>query len=90
VAKDVFMILIKKAGDQALKMNTGRPEALGGGYRRSIGIIKKELNMDFVVSAPENFIEGVKQEILRLNEENKQFKSKIEKLNRKFEECRSS
>jgi peptidoglycan hydrolase CwlO-like protein len=69
VANDVFMILIKQARDQALKMNFGQPEALGESYLGRIGIIEKEFNMDFMVSAPDDFIEEAKQEILRLNEE---------------------
>jgi hypothetical protein len=79
VANDVFMILIKQARNQALKMNTGRPEALGESYLGKIGIIGKEFNMDFMVSAPNGFIE-----------ETKDFKLKIEELNKLFEKCRSS
>jgi dsDNA-specific endonuclease/ATPase MutS2 len=69
VAKDVFMILIKQARDQALKMNTDRPEALEDSYQGMIGIIGEEFNMDFMVSAPDDFIEEAKQEIIRLNRE---------------------
>jgi DNA repair exonuclease SbcCD ATPase subunit len=69
VAKDVFTILIMQARDQALKMNTGQAEALGESYLGRIGIIEKEFDMDFMVSAPDDFIEEAKQEILRLNEE---------------------
>jgi peptidoglycan hydrolase CwlO-like protein len=69
VANDVFMNLIKQGRDQALKMNTGRPEALGESYLGRIGIIEKEFDMDFMVSAPYDFIEEAQQEILRLNEE---------------------
>jgi hypothetical protein len=82
VANDVFMILIKQARNQAIKMNTGRPEALGESYLGKIGIIGKKFNMDFMVSAPDNFIEEAKQEIIRLNKEAKQFKLEIEELNK--------
>jgi chromosome segregation ATPase len=91
VAKDVFMILIKQARDQALKMNTGQAEALGESYLGRIGIIEKEFDMDFMVSAPDDFIEEAKQEILRLNEEVKSlmnkkasYQSKIKKFKKEI------
>jgi hypothetical protein len=71
VANDVFMILIKQARNQAIKMNTGRPEALGESYLGRIGIIGKEFNMDFMVSAPDDFIEEAKQFKLEIEELNK-------------------
>jgi dsDNA-specific endonuclease/ATPase MutS2 len=90
VAKDVFMILIKQVKGQALKMDTGRPESLGESYLERIGIIGKEFDMDFMVSAPDDFIEEAKQEIIRLNEEvnslmdkNHDYKSKVKKLSEK-------
>jgi serine phosphatase RsbU (regulator of sigma subunit) len=67
VANDVFMTLIKQARNQALKIYTGRPEAIGERYLGKIDIIGKEFNMEFMVSAPNNFIEDAKQEIQRLN-----------------------
>jgi hypothetical protein len=88
VANDVFMILIKQARDQAIKMNTGRPEALGESHLGKIGIIGEEFNMDFMVSAPDNFIEEAKQEIIRLNEEAKQYKLEIKELNKWLEKRR--
>jgi predicted RNase H-like nuclease (RuvC/YqgF family) len=88
VAKDVFMILIKQARDQALKMNTGQAEALGESYLGRIGIIEKEFDMDFMVSAPDDFIEEAKQEILRLNEEVKSlmnsYQSKIKEFKKEI------
>jgi hypothetical protein len=90
VAKDVLMILIKQARDQALKIHTDKPEALGESYLGKTDIIGKKFDMDFMVSAPNNLIEEAKQEILRLNKEAKEFKLEIEGLNKKLGECRPS
>jgi hypothetical protein len=67
VADHVFTILIKQARNQALKIYTGHPEAIGERYLGKIDIIGKEFNMEFMVFAPTNFIEDSKQEIQRLN-----------------------
>jgi chromosome segregation ATPase len=69
VAKDVFMILIKQERDQALKIHTSQPEALGKSYLGKTDIIGKKFDMDFLVSAPNNAIEEAKKEILRLNQQ---------------------
>jgi septal ring factor EnvC (AmiA/AmiB activator) len=69
VAKDVFMILIKQARDQALKIHTDQPEALGESYLGKTDIIGKKFDMDFMVSAPNNLIEEAKQEILKLRQQ---------------------
>jgi septal ring factor EnvC (AmiA/AmiB activator) len=65
VANDVLMILIKQARDQALKIHTGQPKALGESYLGKTDIIGKKFDMDFMVSAPNNLIEEAKQEILK-------------------------
>jgi Na+/phosphate symporter len=69
VANDVLMILIKQARDQALKIHTGQPKALGESYLGKTDIIGKNFDMDFMVSAPNNLIEEAKQEILKLRQQ---------------------
>jgi hypothetical protein len=87
VAKDVLLALIKQARDQAITINTGQSEAYGESYLGKIDIIGKEFDMDFMVSAPGNFIEDVEQENFRLNEDTKELKLKIKELNEKLKNC---
>jgi chromosome segregation ATPase len=69
VAKDVFMILIKQARDQAFKVRTGQPEATGESHIGKTDIIGKKFDMEFMVSAPNNLIEEAKKEILKLRQQ---------------------
>jgi hypothetical protein len=69
VAKDVFLILIKQARDQVFKIRTDRPEATGESDVGKTNIFGKKFDMDFMVSAPNNFIEEAKQEILKLRQQ---------------------
>jgi Na+/phosphate symporter len=69
VAKDVFMILIKQARDQAFKIQTGQPKATGESHLGKTDIIGKKFDMDFMVSAPNNLIEEAKQEIRKLSQQ---------------------
>jgi Na+/phosphate symporter len=73
VAKDVFMVLIIQERDQALKIHTSQPEALGKSYLGKTDIIGKKFDMEFLVSAPNKVIEEAKKEILRLNQQVKDF-----------------
>jgi Na+/phosphate symporter len=91
VAKDVFMILIKQARDQALKIHTGQPKALGESYLGKTDIIGKMFDMDFMVSTPNCLIEEAKQEILKLRQQveslidkNAGYQSKIKKFHKEI------
>jgi hypothetical protein len=72
-------------------MITRQPEALGKSYLGKTDIIGKELNMDFLVSTPNNLIEEAKQEILKLRlqvesliDENAGYKSTIKIFQKKI------
>jgi Na+/phosphate symporter len=69
VAKDVLLILIKQARDQAFMICSDRPKATGESHIGKTNIIGKKFDMDFMVSAPNNLIEKAKQEILKLSQQ---------------------
>jgi hypothetical protein len=66
VAGHAFMTLIKQARNQAFKIQTGQPEAIGERYLGKTDIFGKKFDIDFMISTPNNFIEDIEQEIIRL------------------------
>jgi hypothetical protein len=66
VARDVFMFLVKQARDQAINIHTGQQEMIGERYLGKTDIIGKKFDIDFMVSAPNNFIDDIMEEIIRL------------------------